>query len=45
MYARKFDGVRYDCGNKIGFLKAQVELGMKHPEIGRTFKSYLKSQV
>jgi UTP--glucose-1-phosphate uridylyltransferase len=42
LYGCVFKGTRYDCGDKLGFLKAQVELGLKHPEIGRSLKSYLK---
>ncbi len=42
LYGCKFEGTRYDCGNKLGFLKAQVELGLKHPEVGKDFKKYLK---
>ena len=42
MYGCQFTGTRYDCGNKLGFLKAQVELGLKHPETGSDFKRYLK---
>lgn len=42
VYGLKFQGKRYDCGNKLGFLKAQVEFGLKHPEIKRPFKKYLK---
>ncbi|SCK16292.1 UTP--glucose-1-phosphate uridylyltransferase GalU [Vogesella sp. LIG4] len=41
--AYAFDGVRYDCGSKIGYLKATVELGMKHHEVGREFAAYLAS--
>ena len=41
VYAYEFDGIRYDCGSKIGYLQATVELGMKHPEIGAEFKEYL----
>jgi UTP--glucose-1-phosphate uridylyltransferase len=41
--AYRFDGVRYDCGSKIGYLKASVELGMKHPEVGAEFAKYLES--
>ncbi|MGN1086827.1 MAG: UTP--glucose-1-phosphate uridylyltransferase GalU [Porcipelethomonas sp.] len=37
-----FTGVRYDMGNKLGILKASVEVGMNHPEIGTEFRSYLK---
>lgn len=43
LYGRRFDGVRYDCGNKLGFLKAQVELGLKHPDIGADLAAYLKT--
>lgn len=37
-----FTGVRYDMGNKLGILKAVVEVGLKHPEIGESFREYLK---
>ncbi|MBD5104009.1 MAG: UTP--glucose-1-phosphate uridylyltransferase [Ruminococcaceae bacterium] len=37
-----FTGVRYDMGNKLGILKAIVEVGLKHPEIGEGFREYLK---
>jgi UTP--glucose-1-phosphate uridylyltransferase len=42
LYGCKFEGTRYDCGNKLGFLKAQIELGLKHPEVGKDLKKYLK---
>lgn len=41
MYAHAFDGTWYDCGNKLEFLKATVELGKKHPEIGSAFTRFL----
>lgn len=41
MLAYRFDGVRYDCGSKLGYLKATVELAFKHPEVSEEFKSYL----
>jgi UTP--glucose-1-phosphate uridylyltransferase len=37
----QFDGVRYDCGSKLGYLKANVAYGLKHPETGRGFAAYL----
>lgn len=37
-----YTGVRYDMGNKLGVLKAVVEVGLKHPEIGEGFREYLK---
>jgi len=33
--------VRYDCGSKLGYLMATVELGRRHPEVGRDFSQYL----
>jgi UTP--glucose-1-phosphate uridylyltransferase len=39
-----FDGARYDCGTKLGYLKATVELGLRHPEIGVEFRDYLDSK-
>lgn len=38
-----FDGTRYDCGSKLGYLKAQVELGLKHPDTAKALKRYLKT--
>lgn len=37
-----FTGTRYDMGSKLGILKATVEVGLKHEEIGEDFKAYLK---
>lgn len=42
MVAVDFTGKRYDMGNKLGIMQAQVELALKHPEIGDDFKAYLK---
>jgi UTP--glucose-1-phosphate uridylyltransferase len=39
--AFRFEGRRYDCGNKLGFLEATVALGLKHPEIGDEFRALL----
>jgi UTP--glucose-1-phosphate uridylyltransferase len=38
------DGVRYDCGSKLGYLQATVELGLKHPEVGAEFAAFLASR-
>ena len=43
--AYRYEGVRYDCGSKIGYLQATVELGKKHPEVGEEFRKYLASQI
>ena len=40
-----FTGTRYDMGNKFGILKASVEVGLKHPEIGEQFREYIKGIV
>lgn len=37
-----FSGTRYDMGNKLGILKANVEVGINHPEIGDEFREYIK---
>jgi len=43
MLAYRFNGTRYDCGSKLGYLKAMVALGLKHPEVSNDFAAYLKS--
>lgn len=40
--AHQFAGVRYDCGSKLGYLQATVELGLRHPEIGAEFAAWLE---
>jgi UTP--glucose-1-phosphate uridylyltransferase len=42
--AYAFDGRRYDCGSKLGYLEATVELALKHPEVGRAFRAFLKQR-
>ena len=39
--AYEFDGKRYDCGSKLGYLQANVEYALKHPEVGESFRNYL----
>ena len=41
----EFEGNRYDCGSKFGFLLANVELGLLHPEIKTEFANYLQERV
>jgi len=43
VYAYRYDGRRYDCGSKEGFLQANVELALEHPELGPEFRAYLRS--
>jgi UTP--glucose-1-phosphate uridylyltransferase len=42
IYAYEFDGIRHDAGDKLGFLKATVEFGLKNKEFGSEFRSYLQ---
>lgn len=42
VYACKLDGTYYDCGNKLEYLKANVAMGLNHPELKPGFKKYLK---
>ena len=43
--AYAFDGVRYDCGSKLGYLQATVEYALKHPEVQDKFAAYLKDRI
>ena len=43
LLAYKFDGKRYDCGSKLGYLEATVELAMKHGGVGKRFTEYLRN--
>ena len=45
VYAYSFDGVRYDCGSKLGYLQATVAYGLEHPETGENFREYLKQII
>ena len=42
LYAYDFKGIRYDIGNKMGIYKANIEFGLRHPEINEKVKKYLK---
>jgi UTP--glucose-1-phosphate uridylyltransferase len=42
LYAFEFEGTRYDAGDKLGFLKATVEFGLKNTEFGSEFRDYLR---
>jgi UTP--glucose-1-phosphate uridylyltransferase len=37
-----FSGTRYDCGSKIGYLRATIEYALRHPELGENFRAYLE---
>jgi len=43
--AYPFQGKRYDCGSKLGYLEATVEYGLAHPELGASFADYLRQVV
>jgi UTP--glucose-1-phosphate uridylyltransferase len=45
VYAFEFEGKRYDCGSKLGYLQATVEYGLKHPSLGGDFAEYLRELV
>jgi UTP--glucose-1-phosphate uridylyltransferase len=45
VYAYRFDGKRYDCGSKLGYLEATVEYAVRHPELGGQFARYLEEFV
>ena len=42
--AYRYEGQRYDCGSKLGYLQATVVFGQRHPEVGAAFSQYLKGQ-
>jgi UTP--glucose-1-phosphate uridylyltransferase len=43
IYGLKFDGTRYDAGDKLGFLQATVEHALNRPDLGEAFRKYLKT--
>ena len=42
--AYEFEGRRYDCGSKLGYLEATVDFGVHHAEVGEAFARYLASR-
>jgi UTP--glucose-1-phosphate uridylyltransferase len=44
VFAYRYQGTRYDCGSKLGFLQATVDLGVKHAEVGADFADWLKGR-
>jgi UTP--glucose-1-phosphate uridylyltransferase len=45
VHAYAFEGKRYDCGSKLGYLEATVEFGLKHENLGDQFANYLARLV
>jgi UTP--glucose-1-phosphate uridylyltransferase len=43
--AYQFEGRRYDCGNKLGYLEAMVDYGVKHLEVGQAFARFLTERT
>ena len=43
IYGYRFEGKRYDAGDKLGFLEATVEFALRRPDLGRAFRLYLRS--
>ena len=43
VYAYEFEGKRFDCGNKFGFMKATIEYGLNHEEISLELREYIKN--
>jgi UTP--glucose-1-phosphate uridylyltransferase len=43
IYGYRFEGTRYDAGDKLGFLKATVEFALRRYDLGSQFREYLKS--
>lgn len=45
LYACKYQGNYFDCGNKLGYLKATVTFGLKHSETSKEFKKFLRQTI
>jgi UTP--glucose-1-phosphate uridylyltransferase len=43
LYAYVYEGKRHDAGDKLGFLKATIEFGLKRDDLGGPLKEYLKT--
>ena len=45
VFAYRYQGTRYDCGSKLGFLQATVDLAQQHPDVGADFSQWLAAQL
>ncbi|MEN8251978.1 MAG: UTP--glucose-1-phosphate uridylyltransferase GalU [Patescibacteria group bacterium] len=43
IYGHEVEGDRYDCGDKFGFIQATIQMGLKHPELKKELKKYIKN--
>ncbi len=44
VFAFRYAGTRYDCGSKLGFLQATVDLGLEHDEVGADFAAWMQER-
>ena len=44
MLAYRYKGQRFDCGSKLGYLKATLEMGLRHPETGEGYCAFIDLQ-
>ena len=44
VHAYEYEGVRYDCGSKLGYLQATVDLGLEHDDLGGDFEGWLREK-
>jgi UTP--glucose-1-phosphate uridylyltransferase len=45
VYGCRFEGIRHDCGDKLGFLKATVDMALKREEFNHTFRDFLRQRL
>ncbi len=45
IYGCRFEGTRYDCGDKLGFLKATVDMALKREDLGRDLEEFLRARL
>jgi UTP--glucose-1-phosphate uridylyltransferase len=44
-YGLRYEGLRFDCGDKLGFLEAQIAFALERPELADAVRAFLKSYV
>jgi UTP--glucose-1-phosphate uridylyltransferase len=45
IYGYEFEGIRYDLGDRVGFISAQIGFGLKRPDLADRLRAYLKSVI
>jgi UTP--glucose-1-phosphate uridylyltransferase len=43
--AYEFEGTRYDCGSKLGYLEATIDYALQHPELNEQFRAFLRQKL